>query len=539
MKKNLIAFMIAVSCSILLTAQNVGIGTNSPANSALLDLNSTTKGMLAPRMTTVQRTGILSPATGLLVFDTDTKTFWFYSGTAWTNITSASGGAGNLSFPFYTSVNVTDSAFHIKNAGANVGIAGESEQGAGLVGKSSTGSGIEGVSSNGSGVYAFSNTGSGVNALSANGFGIISNSINGTSIYGFSNNTLPTTKSSNNGSGSGVEAYSANGSGLYASSNNGAGINALSNNGMGVVATSTNGTAVYGFTTNTNPAIKGTNSGGDGINGSSSAANKAGIRGEATGSGSNGVFGTTTATNGNGVYGYNTAGVGVLGSSNTGHGISAFSNSGVGLRAASTTGTAMEVFGNLKIYGGNTNPSNGAVLTSDALGNAHWDTRVAFRVYGISNALTNTVENNKFEDAVTKKVEFLTKSYDLTNSISITGNNSSTATSSCFIVPKKGIYHFDAALTNTIELASLLSNFDEMRIALMMERNGSNYVLAFNFQRPANALGGTISLSTDVSLLPGDRVWLEFRHINVLGDFKMLSTSGSENYFSGHLVIPQ
>jgi len=63
----------------------VGIGTTSPDASSMLDVQSTTKGMLIPRMDTSQRTAIASPATGLLVFDTDTQSFWFYSG-AWTEL---------------------------------------------------------------------------------------------------------------------------------------------------------------------------------------------------------------------------------------------------------------------------------------------------------------------------------------------------------------------------------------------------------------------------------------------------------------------
>src|SRR4030095_304752 len=70
-------------------AQNsVGIGTLSPHPSAKLEVNATDQGMLVPRLTTVQRTGIITPATGLLVFDTNTNSFWFYNGSAWTNMSS-------------------------------------------------------------------------------------------------------------------------------------------------------------------------------------------------------------------------------------------------------------------------------------------------------------------------------------------------------------------------------------------------------------------------------------------------------------------
>lgn len=66
-------------------SQNVGINETGslPDNSAMLDVQSTTKGMLVPRMTTVQRTAIATPAAGLLVYDITTNTFWFHNGTAW------------------------------------------------------------------------------------------------------------------------------------------------------------------------------------------------------------------------------------------------------------------------------------------------------------------------------------------------------------------------------------------------------------------------------------------------------------------------
>jgi hypothetical protein len=50
----------------------------------MLDVSSTSKGMLVPRMTSLQRTAISSPATGLLVYDTTLGNF--YSGSAWTAI---------------------------------------------------------------------------------------------------------------------------------------------------------------------------------------------------------------------------------------------------------------------------------------------------------------------------------------------------------------------------------------------------------------------------------------------------------------------
>lgn len=56
----------------------VGIGTTSPEPSSALDVSSSDKGLLAPRMTTTDRTGISNPAEGLLVYDTDVDAFFYY-----------------------------------------------------------------------------------------------------------------------------------------------------------------------------------------------------------------------------------------------------------------------------------------------------------------------------------------------------------------------------------------------------------------------------------------------------------------------------
>ncbi|HYV90544.1 MAG TPA: tail fiber domain-containing protein, partial [Chitinophagales bacterium] len=74
-----------------------GIGTTTPNASSLLDITSTTKGMLVPRMTKTQRDAIATPATGLLIYQTNNTTgFYYYSGTAWTAI-SAKGANTSLS----------------------------------------------------------------------------------------------------------------------------------------------------------------------------------------------------------------------------------------------------------------------------------------------------------------------------------------------------------------------------------------------------------------------------------------------------------
>jgi hypothetical protein len=86
MKKTLI--LLAILTSFVASAQSIEISPNggSTNSSAILDLKSTTKGFLLPRMTNAQMRAIPNPAQGLLAFCTDCGTngdYYFYKGTAW------------------------------------------------------------------------------------------------------------------------------------------------------------------------------------------------------------------------------------------------------------------------------------------------------------------------------------------------------------------------------------------------------------------------------------------------------------------------
>lgn len=71
-------------------AQNIAINKSGATadESAILDLQSDEQGFLTPRMTTTQRTAISTPANGLLIFDTNTNSFWFYKSSTWTELNS-------------------------------------------------------------------------------------------------------------------------------------------------------------------------------------------------------------------------------------------------------------------------------------------------------------------------------------------------------------------------------------------------------------------------------------------------------------------
>jgi hypothetical protein len=88
MKKAILILLLSVS---FVTKAQVGIGTTSPDTSSLLDITSTTGGLLIPRMTQAQRTAIGSPVNGLLIYQTDAMIgFWYYNGTIWTTFSSGS-----------------------------------------------------------------------------------------------------------------------------------------------------------------------------------------------------------------------------------------------------------------------------------------------------------------------------------------------------------------------------------------------------------------------------------------------------------------
>src|ERR1700752_5070433 len=90
----LIVALILTALFLLLTAtlraQNVAINTDgTKANpNAIVDIKSSSKGLLIPRMTTAQRMRI-PQTTGLMVYDVTTKSFWYSTGESWQNMNVA------------------------------------------------------------------------------------------------------------------------------------------------------------------------------------------------------------------------------------------------------------------------------------------------------------------------------------------------------------------------------------------------------------------------------------------------------------------
>jgi len=113
-------------CNLLfsdLLAQNVAITDNesySANQSAMLDVYSTTKGMLVPRLTTMAKDTMHLPATGLIIYDTGYNSFFYYNGTNWVKIpqVNSSGSVGTALFAVLN--NAGDTIFAVYNDGVKV-----------------------------------------------------------------------------------------------------------------------------------------------------------------------------------------------------------------------------------------------------------------------------------------------------------------------------------------------------------------------------------------------------------------------------------
>lgn len=95
MKK--IIFIFATVFLIDFSFSQVGIGTNSPSSSAILELSSTSKGFLPPRMSESEKNAISSPVAGLMIYQVNNSPgLYFYTGSAWTGPLSVSDLSGYL-----------------------------------------------------------------------------------------------------------------------------------------------------------------------------------------------------------------------------------------------------------------------------------------------------------------------------------------------------------------------------------------------------------------------------------------------------------
>jgi hypothetical protein len=120
--KKILFILAIVSTVFIASAQNVGINADGsqPDNSAMLDVKSSNKGVLIPRMTQTQRNAIQNPATSLLIFQTDnTPGYYYYNGTTWEMVGSSS--ADNMGDHKATQ-NLNMGSYYLSHDGDNNGL---------------------------------------------------------------------------------------------------------------------------------------------------------------------------------------------------------------------------------------------------------------------------------------------------------------------------------------------------------------------------------------------------------------------------------
>lgn len=327
MKKH---YLLKAVCSMLLaggllqSAQaQTGIGTLTPDASAQLDVTSTTRGVLVPRMSTTQRTGIAAPADGLLVYDTDTKSFWYFkTGVGWTQINNAT-----LSLPYVATENNAATLFSITNNGDGTSLEGVNNTTTssisalrGIVSSTTPGgfsAGVRGINNGtgglGVGVWGSQDgSGWGVYGSTPNGLGVYGNSSGaGFGVYANSNTGTGLTATSNNGPAANISiANNANNNTVLTASTvgNGTVINVTtSGNGAGVISSTGVGFGVRGITTNSTSAglVGDNNGGGEAVVGRTTSGIAGAVvgRNDGAGYGVHGFIATDTSDDAIAVYG--------------------------------------------------------------------------------------------------------------------------------------------------------------------------------------------------------------------------------------------
>lgn len=284
-------------------SQNIGIGTAVPHTSAMLDISSTAKGLLIPRMNNTAMNGIAAPANGLMLYNTSDSSLYIYKGLAgWrkTGFDIPYAGISALVYPAATGVfNITyggssqnDNAI-VANGGSGSGLFASSSSGTAIRGISSGAVGID-ITGRDYGVYAGTSGTSGsvgvfgASAASA-GSGVLG-SATGTNGHGIK------------GTAQGALGYGVYGLGVYG------GVYALSTSGYGLFAESVDSTAIT--------AISYDDVGIYGYSGAFLDANAIGIKGI----GKRAVLGISYHNNGTGISGeaWGANGAGVSGKGKTG-----------------------------------------------------------------------------------------------------------------------------------------------------------------------------------------------------------------------------
>ena len=218
---------------------SAGIGTTTPLASAALEMKSTSKGLLIPRMMKTQRDAVLvsTAAKGLLIYQTNsTPGFYYYDGSSWKSVSSSPGANTSLSNLVTTSVN--QSLIPSSNNAVDIGSSTKNWRNAYVAGTLSAAS----VTASSGGANAA------ISGISTTNYGVYGSSgylgVYGTGThygtYGFSQDSIGAVGASLGTSGNsyGVFGYNPNNIGVYGSGNIGV---------KGYSASAYDAVGVYGY----------------------------------------------------------------------------------------------------------------------------------------------------------------------------------------------------------------------------------------------------------------------------------------------------
>jgi hypothetical protein len=127
-------FLLALSLLLVQFAHaQVGINTTSPHASSLLDISSTTKGFLPPKLTNAQMNAMSSPAAGLVIYNTDASSNYIYNGSKWNSLEDRISGFVNDgvalqldNIKILLSTNTSERSLRIATISSNISLSGSS-----------------------------------------------------------------------------------------------------------------------------------------------------------------------------------------------------------------------------------------------------------------------------------------------------------------------------------------------------------------------------------------------------------------------------
>jgi hypothetical protein len=127
-------FLLAISLILMQYSHaQVGINTTSPHASSLLDISSTSKGFLPPKLTNAQMNAVNSPTAGLVIYNTDASANYMYNGSNWNSLEDRISGfvddgvalqLDNLKI--LLSTNTSERSLRIATVAGNISISGSS-----------------------------------------------------------------------------------------------------------------------------------------------------------------------------------------------------------------------------------------------------------------------------------------------------------------------------------------------------------------------------------------------------------------------------